>query len=242
MTGKGANEKTDREAHVKRIKAFQVAQGELPYPLLAPIPQPGYVFATRLVFDNAPQPTGNATAAPSTEVPEEAAHSTTPPTDQEFRNECAAYRRHQNMFAADLCKIIVRPERRTEFQSLLGRSGRKLRPYNYEQAARLAHRDKGWRPQTRLLELLVSTIRGREKVQEWQSRLPADDARHARPAGDQSLIELLKRTYAVLNHGKAYIRQEEAPRRRPAAQAAQRQLPSEVVQPMQADYTGEQRS
>jgi hypothetical protein len=52
----------------------------------------------------------------------------------------------------------------------------------------------------------------------------------------------LKRTYAVLNHGKAYIRQEEAPRRRPAAQAAQRQLLSEVVQPMQADYTGEQRS
>ena len=142
MTGKGANEKIDREAHVKRIKAFQVAQGELPYPLLAPIPQPGYVFATRLVFDNAPQPTGNATAAPSTEVPEEAAHLITPPTDQEFRNECAAYRRHQDMFAADLCKIIVRPERRTEFQSLLGRSGRKLRPYNYEQAARLAHRDK----------------------------------------------------------------------------------------------------
>jgi hypothetical protein len=228
LTGKGANEKTDREAHVKRIMAFQVSQGELPYPLLPPIPQPGYVFATRLVLEDAPQPTGDATAASSTEVPEEAAHSTTPPTDQEFRNECAAYRRHQDMFAADLCKIIVRPERRTEFQSLLGRSGRKLRPYNYEQAARLAHRDKGWRPQTRLLELLVSTIHGCEKVQEWKSRLPADDARHAR-AADQ-------------NHGKAYVRQEEAPRRRPAAQAAQRQLPSEVVQPMQADYTGEQRS
>jgi hypothetical protein len=43
---------------VERIMALQVAHGQLPYPLLAPRPQPANVFATRLVFEQAPQSTG----------------------------------------------------------------------------------------------------------------------------------------------------------------------------------------
>jgi hypothetical protein len=134
--------------------------------------------------------------------------------------EFYANQRKQKEFEAALCCIIVQGDRRAEFQSLLGGQGTTIAHYYYERAAQIAHRDKGWGPQKRLLELLEETISGREKVADWHSRLPADDPAKVGPAGDRNMIAVLKRTYAILNHDGAYERQEEAPRRRAAVQPA----------------------
>jgi hypothetical protein len=57
--------------------AMQVSEGQLPYPLMQPIPRPRLVFAKRPVHAHAPQSTGDAAAEYSPEVSEEAGESTT---------------------------------------------------------------------------------------------------------------------------------------------------------------------
>jgi hypothetical protein len=169
--------------------------------------------------------------------------------EREFGAELAKYRRSHDLFEAALCNIIVPWNRRAEFQSLLGDRGTTVDLDNYEQAARIAHRDRGWRPQRRLLELLVEIIRSRERVQEWYLRLPAWDARRAHAVSHHSVIELVKRTYAILNHGRPYEGFEGE--HRPAVQAPQGQslLPAVqrlpllgMDQRMRADAAGKQRS
>jgi hypothetical protein len=44
---------TERDAHVERIMAMQVAEGQLPFPLPQPMPQPRIVFAKRPVHEHA---------------------------------------------------------------------------------------------------------------------------------------------------------------------------------------------
>ena len=227
--------------------AMQLAEGELPYPLLRRVPQPETSFATRPVPQHARRPTGDTAAAASfPEAPEGTEDSTTEiptrpqevppgrsihePTEQRIRGTFKHYRRHQDMFEASLRAIIVPGNRRAEFQSLLGDWGTEISPYNYERAARIAHREKGWKPQQELLGLLGQAIRAREKVQKWYLRLPADDWRRPHAAGHHNLIEILKRTYAILNHGRAYERQVGGRRTRPAVQAAPRQLPLPAAQ------------
>jgi hypothetical protein len=66
---------TECDAHVERIMAMQIAEGQLPYPLMQPIPQPRLVFAKRPrrpVHAHTPQSTGDPAAASSPKVPEEA--------------------------------------------------------------------------------------------------------------------------------------------------------------------------
>jgi hypothetical protein len=257
---------TERDAHVERIRAMQVSEGQQPFPLP---PQPRNVVEMRPVLEHAQESTGDAAAASSHEVPEEAGDPAADvPTHQPeyppahpknaLSNQwlCAvgdfyANQRKQKEFDAALCCIDVRGDRRAEFQSLLGGQGTTIAHYYYERAAGIAHRDKGWGPQKKLLELLVEIISGREKVADWHSQLPADDPAKVGPGGDRNMIAVLKRTYAILNHSGVYEIQEEAPRRRAAVQPAlrqlpvsvpQQQLPVQLVQPMRFENAGEQRS
>lgn len=60
MVPNGTRQGRGEHLAVERIMALQVAQGQLPYPLLRPMPQPGNVATTRPVPESALQPTGNA--------------------------------------------------------------------------------------------------------------------------------------------------------------------------------------
>jgi hypothetical protein len=237
----------ERDSNEERIMAWLVAQGPPPYPMLPPTPQPGNVVATQSAPESAPHSTGDAAAAHSPEVPEERedppadlpthqpapppAHPTNELTDEEARHEFDAYQRKQIEFEAALCSITVPENRSAEFQSLLNNRGTTIPQHRYERAAHIVHRDKGWPPQRKLLELLVEMIHGREKVLDWHSRLGADHPCKVGPGGDRNMIAILKRTHAILNHGRALEVQEEVRRIRPVVQATQRQLPSPAAQP-----------
>lgn len=216
--------------------AFQFVQGQL----LQPIAQAEDLATTRPAFDSAPHSTGDAAAAYSPEVLEEPedpaadpatnqpesppAHTTNELTDEEAREEFDAYQHKQKEFEVALCSITVPENRRFEFQSLLGGGGTTMPHHRFERAAQIAHRDKGWEPQRKLLELLAENIQGREKVLDWHSRLPADHPYKVGPGGDRNMIAVLQRTYAVLDHDGVHERQEEVRRRSPVVQAIRGQL------------------
>ena len=236
----------EHDTNDERVMAWLVAQGSPPYPMLPPIPRPVNVVATQSAPESAPHSTRDAAAAHSPEVPEERedppadlpthqpvpppAHTTNELTDEEARQEFDAYQRKQIEFEAALCSITVPEHRSAEFQSLLNNGGTTIPQHHFERVAHIVHRDKGWPPQRRLLELLVKIIHGRERVLDWHSRLDADHPCKVGPGGDRNMIAILKRTHAILDHGRALEIQEEVRRIRPVVQATQRQLPLKLVQ------------
>jgi hypothetical protein len=169
--------------------------------------------------------------------------------DEGMRQACHTYRKHQKAFEAFLCSIGVQVNDRPEYLSLLDDQGTTIAPHNYERVAQLIRRAHGLHRHKRMKGTLFRIIRGREVVQSWHLRLHDDDARHAKDADHQDMIDVLKRTYAILTSGTAYLKKAKRKGRgkSQAAQAAQRQLPVPAAprqlplpafQPMRADDPG----